>query len=456
MPGKGTTMTAENQRCLGFAAGVALLLAPLALGQTGDPPAVPEAGRTFTLHEVSVFDSRERPPESLFGQIIVCREAPDANVLAYPAFQSDHPLHAQAPFPAPGEGRDKIIIYQLALDESGGTGRGYDRLYFDLNHDGDLTNDRIRVSREDPMKASAQRRSSQTSVCFETVAVPLPFGLQDSRPVELLPRLVLWTNGPKFVGLLATKARQGVVQIGDRNSLVWLSHGVTVVGWFDHPQTTLYLAPVEKNLQPRSWNGAWLMATQKIDGTFYRFSATPAGDKLTVHPYTGPLGTLQARLAGKTVQRILVTGSLLAPTTTVPVAISISGGDFSDPGGFCKLPVGDYRINYLDAQFDGLSFIVGASRGPDDESKAEYGIAIRADRPFVLDFAGKPQVRFTAPPQERRIKPGQEVLIQALLVDPSLGILFRRIGREGVIWDPQVTITRAGGEIVARGEMPFG
>lgn len=433
-----------------------LLLSVLARGQARDPPAVPEASRTFTLHEVSVFDPRERPPESLFGHIIACRDSPDANVLAYPTFRSDHPLYAKVRFPAPPDAKDKTIVYQLVLDESGGTGRGYDRLYFDLNHDGDLTNDKIRASQEDPMKATAWRWNNQASVCFETVAVPLPFGAQDCRPVELLPRLVFLTNGPKFVGLVATKARYGVIQIGTRNYLLWLSHGATIVGWFDHPQTSLYAAPVEKDPHPLSWNGAWLMATQKIDGTFYRFSATPAGDKLTVHPYTGPLGELRARLGGKTAKRLLVTGSLLAPTTTVPIFIGRSGGDSPDSAGSCKLPVGDYRINQLDANFDGLSFIVGINRGPDSESRAEYGIAIRADKPFVLDFAGKPQVQFTAPPEDRRVKPGQELNIQALLVDPSLGILFRRLGREGSIWDPDVTITRTGGEIVAQGTMPFG
>ena len=205
-----------------------------------------------------------------------------------------------------------------------------------------------------------------------------------------------------------------------------------------------------------------LRATRKIDGTFYHFSATPAGDKLTVHPYTGPLGVLEVSPGGRSVRRILATGVLAAPTTTVPVFVNRSGDDSPESTSSCQLPLGDYRLEYVDVQFDNLSLVLVHRPGFEDKprdkpSQADgYPIAIRADRPFVLDLSRKPQVLFTAPNKDSRIQLGQELGVKAVLVGPSLGILFRGLGRDGKLLIPKVNAARANGEIVAEGVMPFG
>jgi hypothetical protein len=102
-----------------------------------------------------------------------------------------------------------------------------------------------------------------------------------------------------------------------------------------------------------------------------------------------------------------------------------------------------------------------------------YGIAIRKDKPFVLDFSNQPDVMFTSPTNGERIKLGDTVLVSAVLVDPKLDIMIRRLedtsrkqskGADGkplnyeryLSLDPAVVVTRANGQKVAEGVMPFG
>jgi hypothetical protein len=97
-----------------------------------------------------------------------------------------------------------------------------------------------------------------------------------------------------------------------------------------------------------------------------------------------------------------------------------------------------------------------------------HGIAVRADKPYVLDFSHKPAVVFTEPAAGRPIKPGDAIRVKAVLIDPVLDVMVRRLNVTAptsmgtaaagppVSLDPKVTIARANGEIVAEGVMPFG
>ena len=101
---------------------------------------------------------------------------------------------------------------------------------------------------------------------------------------------------------------------------------------------------------------------------------------------------------------------------------------------------------------------------------------IRKDAPFVLDFANKPDVVFASPAKDRIARPGDEVEVKAVLVDPVLDIMIRglddtrRTKKETVkpangqeyryerplSLDPKVTISDSAGKTVAEGVMPFG
>jgi hypothetical protein len=148
------------------------------------------------------------------------------------------------------------------------------------------------------------------------------------------------------------------------------------------------------------------------------------------------------------------------------------------------LPVGDYLPSYLTLEYGGLQISLSdnyhAEGHPRDMGRGRpYTIQIRADKPFVLDFSNKPAVIFASPPIDKPLKLGDEVSVKAVLVDPKLDIMIRRmddpskkkketvkyrVGKEmkeytyerPLSLDPTVTITNSAGKKVAEGVMPFG
>ena len=185
------------------------------------------------------------------------------------------------------------------------------------------------------------------------------------------------------------------------------------------------------------------MAAHKVKGLYYTLSVTPTGDQLTVHPYRGDLGTFEIGPGGRTLKEMTISGSLDGEQRAVAV-----GGDVTDgspkPARSCQLPVGDYRPNFITLQYGRLHINAsynyhsdGKPRGRGDRA-AIYAISIRKDKPFVLDFADKPDVMFASPAKDQRVKLGESLEVKAVLVDPK------------------VIITRANGEKVAEGVMPFG
>jgi hypothetical protein len=152
------------------------------------------------------------------------------------------------------------------------------------------------------------------------------------------------------------------------------------------------------------------------------------------------------------------------------------------PAPFCLLPVGDYLPNYLTIQFGDLRLAVSQNYHSDGKQRdrkgrpAVYGIRVRKDKPFALDFSNPPDVMFASPSRAQRFKPGDTVEVKAILVDPVLDIMIRGLDdttrqktkeddgangktvkyRQPFSLDPTVTITRTNGDKVADGVMPFG
>jgi len=156
-----------------------------------------------------------------------------------------------------------------------------------------------------------------------------------------------------------------------------------------------------------------------------------------------------------------MTGSLGTSDTAVLLSDERDMGG-SLPVRSCKLPVGDYYPGFLSVTYDGLQFGIlrnyhadGKPRGRIANRSQPGTLQIRADRPFVLDFSGRPQVLFALPAKDQRIRLGSELLVKGVLIDPTLDIMFRYIRADRQL-DPKVVIKRANGEIVTRGAMPFG
>ena len=304
-----------------------------------------------------------------------------------------------------------------------------------------------------PPSASPAQTSAappDNAVTYDLNAVPLP-----DLPEAVRSRL---TAGGSYA-----KAREGRIQVGDTQCRVFLGRRGSDTGQFDLPNTILYILPADRPIRIlSSWiGGQQLSSTYRRGDSFYRFSATAAGDKLFVRHYEGPLGTLQIGTGNRKVSEVSMVGSVGTPDTAVLISDERDTGG-SAPVRSCRLPVGDYFPGFLNVTYDRLQFGIlrnahadGQPRGRLANRSQPGAIRIRADQPFVLDFSVKPQVLFALPARDQHIKRGAELMVKGVLIDPALDAMFRYIRQERQL-DPKIVIKRANGEIVARGAMPFG
>jgi hypothetical protein len=428
------------------------------------------------LKEVSAFQIGEE--SFIRGQVCICDKEPDSDVKAYPALKSDKPLYGSIRFAQEPGKENSGIQYYFVVDESKGTEKGYDRIYFDINQDFDLTNDiPVMPLISQPENAFLNYSTLKRQICFDYLNVSFDFGSDGQRPFEIMPRLMIYNSEYFNVDFVTTKARKGTIKIAGKKYKVLLGHAGAITGWFDRPLTALHL--ISKDQQD-SWGGYWLegqrlFAMHEINGFLYQFSATPSGDKLTAKPYKGPFGTFKIGTGHRDLTHIGCRGSLCSQDK----AVSVSGEDKNQTLKTiqsCQLPVGDYLPSSLTIEFDNMTVNISDNYHKDGEPRSNiyglknYGIKIREDKPFVFDLSNKPEVMFALPAKDSRIGLGEQLMVKAILKDPELDIMIRHIyiladtnnpgGRRvsGKLYsfDPEVVVTRADGEIITEGTMPFG
>ena len=141
-----------------------------------------------------------------------------------------------------------------------------------------------------------------------------------------------------------------------------------------------------------------------------------------------------------------------------------------------SLPAGNYRPMLLNVDYGNVQVSLRA-----DYTRAALkqsgSIEIRKDKPYVLDFAAKPEVQFQSPPKDKTFKLGEPVRLAAVLRIADKGLLIgglrdmskkagemKWMGEDGkevtspnyTSLDPKVVITDSAGKKVAEGTMPFG
>lgn len=507
-------------------------------------PATPDKEVTFEMREVSAFaiaGTNNRNSYLLVrGQSAQCSTEPDKEVKAYPKLNSAKPLYGKVKFGRTSDNPVAGVEYHFVIDESGekttkpikdkpagsqpytkeaanakpGSGGSllqslvsaltgattstppaapirpptYDRLYFDANRDLDLTNDPVILPIKDPPAgANPANAPSIQTVIYDALAILFDYGPGlGKRPFRLLPRLMIQEyEGKQYPALwfVAATARQGRIRIGSQEYDAVLAQPYMISGRFDPPHTGMFLTRVGSDDSPESWWGAdEVKAMRQIDGKYYSTSVTPLGDKLTVRPYRGDLGTLKLGAGKRDLTNLSMYGSL----DSGAVAVGIGEPAYERRTGRkltteCRLPVGDYRASFLTIEYGrlriGLSNNYHSDGHPRDMAhRASLLFKIRKDRPFVLDFSNKPEVVFASPAKDQTLKPGDKLEVAAVLTDPKLDIMIRdlentdpaqkqeyklpdggaRIRSGPVSLDPDVTITNSSGKIVAQGKMPFG
>ncbi len=476
---RGSRMTSRPAALLPAWIG-ALLTAIVAASETkpADEPII------VPLEKVSAFkESQDQPNLSLVrGHLMSCQTQPAGEVKTYPRLKSSKPLYGEAEFDRNYFDRKPGIKFAFVIDESGGTGKGYDRLYFDDDQDRDLTNHPVVKPMKDPPEWRRYKGRELRETIFDHVTVDLDYGPPTGKlSLSLMPRLNVWDSGHADLCFILPDARKGELQVGKRRFRVFLSQTYFISGRYDRAMTQMALLPTEGEREFASWWGSdRLGAMHVFDGRLYQFSTTPLGDKLIVQPYKGDLGVLRIGAGGRKLDKATMRGSIGSQTHWLATGPLEEGGWPKDSTEV-SLPVGDYTADLLNFQMGRLRIEVSHNYHSDGSARERqrdivYGIKIRKDRPFVLDFSNKPEVLFASPARDQILHPGEELKVNGVLIDPALDIMIRGLTdttrkqkkeytnsdgsksgwEQDLSLDPTVVITDAAGKRLAEGVMPFG
>lgn len=512
------------------------LISAIAAGEKGDGPnkesPTPETREkaVFDLREVSVFDAHKRHPKDhlTIGSFVICSTEPDKEVKAYPKLKSKKPLYGTLIFnidiSSAGPGGTKV---RFVLDESGKKPAAevepsnvekkkkddqdkpkdskdkhpnllskaklssYDRMYIDVNCDGDLTNDPVlRPMKSPPWDALPDWWDPIEKMAFAYFDLKVDYGPGIGvRPFRLFPWLTLSGSHGKTqaaMHFIATRVREGRIRIGSKEYDAILSQGALCGGRWDHPWALLRLKPVDadkKSIPGRYPECNTIIQAYRVDGKIFTTRVSPLGDKLTVEPFSSEFGVFTLGKGKRDIAEVSVLAVTLMSETLIIDLLSDPSISKEERGNLrdFHVPVGDFMPTSLAIQYGKLRFSVcnnyhSEGRACDTARRRVYGIHIRRDKPFVLDFPNKPEVMFVNPVKNQSFSPGEEIVVNAVLIDPVLDLMFRNLSDSSrknkityqtpdgkkhsyerpVSLDPLVVITNSSGKKIAEGTMPFG
>ncbi|MBN2592633.1 MAG: hypothetical protein JXA81_03925 [Sedimentisphaerales bacterium] len=250
----------------------------------------------------------------------------------------------------------------------------------------------------------------------------------------------------------------------------------------DKPEHEFYLYDTETGKGPYWW-GSWsLHSYHKIGDAFFEFMLIEDGNKIAARPYKGPLGTIMAGKGGRELEKVEFNGSV-HQKENVAAPIGIIEDYWTGSVTECKIPAGDYTAYLMKVTYNNLAIDISNNyhtnvQGQSAGKEIVYGMQVRQDKPYVLDFSNEPMVIFDQPPKtQTNFSRGDEIKFAAVLIDPKLDIMIRGLDDTSVkvdkeykdssgkvvhtakvekSLDPNVVIARADGEVIAKGVMPFG
>jgi len=263
---------------------VAMKLMPL------DPPGATGGGRgnPVVSHLLRMTD-----PQTFYMRL---GQGPDPRAAEFQRIVQKEPKY-QSPAPFRGVARLGSHQYAFALDIAGGAA-GYNQLYFDLNHNGDLTDDK-------PISALVANRVSSSSAQSQFPRVDLQL---DADGTQVDYAFLMSTFGRRSgassyvsITLYAGAVREGYIGKGtkrthvvllDRNSNGRFDDRVRMSSSGGRMRSSLGdLLLVNPNPNNRASSDptmspdCYLVAkTVCIDKSFYRMEVSPAGDQLKLTP----------------------------------------------------------------------------------------------------------------------------------------------------------------------------
>ncbi len=250
----------------------------------------------------------------------------------------------------------------------------------------------------------------------------------------------------------------------------------------DNVRRQMALYDKSKKLNPSWWGADEIKSVRKIGGKFYEFEVLENPSKFAARPYAGDTGVFKVGKGDRQLEKAEFQGSIQSSERSAAVG-NVDERGWTKPVGECSIPVGDYRPAIMSVIYDNLSVRISYNYHRDEQGRTRsdresvYGFKISKDTPYVLDFSNTPAIAFNTPaPDKNRFKLGEQIKFAAVLVDPKLDIMVRGLTDTSVkidkeytdtegkkhtyqqdkSLDPTVVISRADGEVVAEGVMPFG
>jgi len=244
-----------------------------------------------------------------------------------------------------------------------------------------------------------------------------------------------------------------------------------ILGFF--PEREFYVYDIEKKFMFDNSSTSYnLHSYHNIDDKLYEFMLIEGDTKIAARPYKGPLGTIKLGKGGRELEKVGFINSLfMKGGISAPIGTMV-------PVQECRIPVGDYTLGMLSGLhviYDNLLIRISNysnARGQYSEKDTIYGIQIRQDKPYVLDFSNEPMVKFSRPSMNKTtFSRGDEIKFYTVLIDPKLDFMIQRLHDTSVkvdieykgpgdklirtkvnkSLDPNIVIARADGEVITEG-----
>jgi len=395
------------------------------------------------------------------GQELGCQTEPDADVKKYPPFSSARPLFGSVTLARNELAGEAGTTFHFAIDESAGAAtalarrlgrRGfyrYDRLYFDFDRDLDLTNDAVmEAAAQIPAEFALAPDERTSSSLFRAIDVALGEDNRGAgRSVALIPLLSMTPQRqPDLLILMPRQARQGKIVIGGEPFQVLLSQVGRITGGLDHPLSYVRLTHGETLRDDNWWVGSqWLGAMRRVGDQWYQLSATADGERISVRRYDGLLGALEVH-SPHTAGPAPFSGSLFSKSQ---VAVPVGQRTFPPASQRLKtaqIPVGQYLPLEVTAEVGRTLVRFGMltqSAMPNETRQRwpAYGVKIDESQACVMRLSTQPRFYFPAPyvfesssPRPQVFRPGDDIRVDAQLIDPQMGLvtgLWRAEASEG-------------------------
>lgn len=366
---------------------------------------------------------------------------PSEILLMEPDYASDKPLYMTLTL---GNAKDRIIT--SVLDESAGTGGGYDTIYVDANNNGDLTDD-------GPIEV--KHKAGRRSITFTIPSIPLTVKYHDGTQRKLAFEMSVEGHGGFgarddmywSVECQLTQHLQGELEIGEgRRVLIGIydaSRGeFQANGCFDdYGLDRLRIDLDGDNELAEDKEDFPLSKVIPFDGKFWELSTDSAAKQVAVKPCGLPLGTVKLALA--LAEGAGIVGSEVELSSHSGYAFRFE----MSKEGSQEIPAGKYRVS-------------GSSLDLRDADGTEWNVRVMLPRPLRVREAEEAPLVLgmplkVVPTVAGRMAPGGELEVGHEFVGAG-GEVYAAISRKGERQAPSVRIVDAEGIAVAEGKMEYG